>query len=306
MAPELAVARGVARHQWSMALETARLPSWFVAGVAEYSARRAVAPLFEALNLPPGFAMLELRFFGGFVPRFVRIRLLPESDGDPLPAFRAHPDVGPASAPDKASALAGKTVVTLATLERWIGRPAFDAALAEFVRRSRGRQPTIDDFSRIVSAAAGQDLDWLLGPTLSAADVFDYGVADVRSIRTADGYDTSVVVERRGSGRFTGTSAAPLPPFERGRGVSIAVTFADGARVVDVWDGRDAQKILRYRSGAAVRSAELDPDRVMLIDVRRTNNSRTLAPRAATAATLWSLRWLAWLQQVMLTYAALA
>ena len=49
----------------------------------ELAARRAVVPLFESENLPPGYAFLEQRFFGGFVPRFVRIRLFPESDGDP-------------------------------------------------------------------------------------------------------------------------------------------------------------------------------------------------------------------------------
>jgi hypothetical protein len=36
--------------------------------------------------------------------------------------------------------------------------------------------------------------------------------------------------------------------------------------------------------------------------VNRTNNSATLAPRATQAATKWSLAWLVWLQDHLLTY----
>ena len=42
-----------------------------------------------------------------------------------------------------------------------------------------------------------------------------------------------------------------------------------------------------------------------MLDVNYTNNSRTLQPRAATAATKWSLKWMAWLQDVLLTYVSL-
>jgi len=91
MTLELAVARAVSRRAWADAMPRADLPGWFVQGLVELSARRAVVPLFESENLPPGFAFLEARFFGGFVPRFVRVRLLEETDGEPLPAYRARP-----------------------------------------------------------------------------------------------------------------------------------------------------------------------------------------------------------------------
>ncbi len=85
MTPELAAARAVAGRLWHDALRSSALPPWFIAGLTEYSARRAVAPLFQQRNLPPGYAMFESRYFGGAVPWFIRVRLLPESDGDPLP-----------------------------------------------------------------------------------------------------------------------------------------------------------------------------------------------------------------------------
>ena len=51
------------------------------------------------------------------------------------------------------------------------------------------------------------------------------------------------------------------------------------------------------------RSVEVDPDRVLLLDLNYTNNSWTSRPRAAAASGKWALRWLTWLEDVLLTYA---
>jgi hypothetical protein len=92
------------------------------------------------------FAILEQRYFGGFVPRFMWIRLLAETDGEPASAFRAHRGVNvqgqTISALDE-RALTGKTVVGLGTLERWVGRPVFDAILLQFVRDFKGKAPQL-------------------------------------------------------------------------------------------------------------------------------------------------------------------
>jgi hypothetical protein len=40
-----------------------------------------------------------------------------------------------------------------------------------------------------------------------------------------------------------------------------------------------------------------------MLDVNYTNNSRTLQSRASEASLKWSLKWMAWLQDVLLTYA---
>jgi hypothetical protein len=41
---------------------------------------------------------------------------------------------------------------------------------------------------------------------------------------------------------------------------------------------------------------------VLLLDVRPANNSASLAPAAPAAARKWSLAWLVWLQDLLLTY----
>ena len=49
-------------------------------------------------------------------------------------------------------------------------------------------------------------------------------------------------------------------------------------------------------------SAQVDPKRVLLLDVNYTNNSRTLEPQSGRAATKWALKWMVWLEDLMLTY----
>lgn len=305
MAPELATARGIARRHWTEAVNTGALPPWFVDGLVEYTARRVVSPLFQAENLQPGYAMLEQRYFGGFVPRFVRIRLLPEADGDPLPAYRARPRVD-VTAPDSSEeerSLAAKTVLTLHTLERWVSMPVLDGVLAEFARSSRGARPAINDFAQVASSVSGQDLSWLFVQTFGGSAVFDYGVAELTSVPRPDGgFDTTVVASRVGDGVFTGSTAPRVGPFESGSGVTLLVTFEDDERAVERWDGRDTRKTFAYRSPSRAVSATIDPDRTLVLDVNQTNNSKTLAPQTGTSATRSAARWLIWLENVLLTY----
>jgi hypothetical protein len=309
MTPELAVARGVSRRVWTAATAGADLPPWFVGGLVELSARRAVVPLFESENLPPGYAFLEARFFGGFVPRFVRVRLLAETDGEPLPAYRDRRSVDPTLPPrsaEDARSLEAKSVLALETLERWLGRPVFDQAIAEFVRESRDRRMTLADFQRIATEVSGQELTWFFNEAFESARVFDYGVAVLESAPDATGtFQTTVVARRYGDALFTGSSASPVGRFEAGRGVEVLVRFADGQQRIDYWDGRAREKQFRYRGPSKALSAMVDPNRTILLDLERTNNSRTLAPQAGAASTIWAARYLIWLQDLLLTCASL-
>jgi hypothetical protein len=136
--------------------------------------------------------------------------------------------------------------------------------------------------------------------------VLDYGIDLMTSERGADGTFTTVVSVRRfGEARFTGTAAAPVGPFESGRGITLRVTFDDGQQRTDAWDGRARDKTFRYRSSTRAASAVVDPDHVLLLDMHQTNNSRGMTSRAGAAASRWALVWMAWLEHALLNYAAL-
>jgi hypothetical protein len=306
MVPELAAARAITRRHLHAALDTTALPVWFVDGLVEYWARRIVAPIFQGPYLGTGYAMLEPRYFGGFVPRFLRIRLLPESDGEPLVAYRVRPRVDATSALSQADrrSLTAKTMLTLNTLERWLSAPVLDGAVAEFAGTFRGNRPALSDFMRTLSASSGQDLSWLLVQAFGSTAVFDYAVTELTSTPSGGGeFETTVVVGRLGDGLFTGSAAPRVGPYESGRGVAIAIELSNGERIIDRWDGRDGKRTFVYRSRAAAVSATVDPEHTIVLDVHRTNNSRTQSGRSGIAATRWAGRWMLWLQQALLTYA---
>jgi len=87
--------------------------------------------------------------------------------------------------------------------------------------------------------------------------------------------------------------------------VDVEVAFESGERVRERWDGRERWKLYTYDRPSKARTAVVDPDRILALDIVRTNNSRTLEPQARRAAGKWMLPWMVWLQDLMLTYATL-
>jgi hypothetical protein len=256
-----------------------------------------------------------LRFFGGFVPWVVRdIALTRENDGNGPAGYRraAEADV-PATAswrywPGTASGITySKTAIWLHTLERLVGWPTMQRIMSTYFDRWKFRHPRPQDFFALANEVSGQDLTWFFDQVHQRGDAFDYAIQEftsvektVRGLVDRDGkrvavggerldrvFETTVVVRREGEA---------ISPVE------VLVRFADGTEARERWDGAGRWTKFRWERPARAASAEVDPRRVLLLDVDLTNNSRTLEPQAGAAATKWSLRWLVWLQDLMLTY----
>ena len=101
-------------------------------------------------------------------------------------------------------------------------------------------------------------------------------------------FRTTVVLRRIGEAKFP---------------VDMVVTFEDGERVRETWDGQARWRPFIYEKPARAVSAQVDPDRVLLLDVNYTNNSVTLRPQAGAAADHWTLKWMVWLQDLLMDYA---
>jgi hypothetical protein len=100
-------------------------------------------------------------------------------------------------------------------------------------------------------------------------------------------FRTTVVARRYGEATFP---------------VDVVTTFADGHTITQRWDGLDRRAMYVYTRPVRATAVHVDPDRVLLLDVNYTNNSRTTTPRAREAGLKWSLAWMVWLQDLMLTY----
>jgi hypothetical protein len=283
--------------------------AWLDEGLNTYS----TAKVMEEVFYPHYYAK---RYFGGFVPWvFDDLRFNREVDGNRMPAFRpvaGHEDQSTPTWrywPGSASAITyNKTALWLHTLERMIGWPALQRILSTYFNRFAFRHPKPEDFFAVANEVSGQDLTWFFDQVHRSSNVFDYAVdlftsepAAARGLvddggrrRFEDGrhagspYRTTVVARRLGGGIFP---------------VDVKVSFENGEEHRWQWDGRDRWKAFEIERPSRAVSAEVDPDRVLLLDVDATNNSSSLRSDAGKAAARkWSLVWLIWLQDHLLTY----
>jgi hypothetical protein len=281
--------------------------AWLDEGLNTFSTSRA---LFEAYPLN----FHSQRYFGGFVPwvfrdlpltretsRLDSYRSTAESDVPATPTYQYWPAT--------ASGISyAKTALWLHTLEKYLGWPTLQRALSTFFERWKFRHPKPADFFAVVNEVSGRDLTWFFDEVHGSSNVFDYGIEQFQSVpagasggaagedggRTAGAgepgreFETTVVVRRYGEAVFP---------------VEVAVEFADGETARETWDGRARWRLYSYRRAARAASVEVDPGRVLLLDIDRTNNARTLEPEAGKASTKWMLSWMGWLEDLMLTYA---
>ena len=265
--------------------------AWLDEGFNTFSTARAVAQVDD-----PNF--LALRYFGGFVPWvFGDIALRRETEGNGLPGYRRDATSDAQSTPTYryfpatgGSITYNKTALWLNTMERWLGWPVLQRILAAHFEAGRFKHPGPGDFFAVVNGVTGRDLGWFFDQVHRSSNRFDYGVQDLTSARDGDQYRTNVIVRRYGEALFP---------------VDLLVTFANGERITEHWNGTDRWKLYTYDRPASAVSAQVDPNRVLLLDVNYTNNSKTLEPRTQPAATKWALTWMIWLQDCLLSWAAL-
>jgi hypothetical protein len=275
--------------------------AWMDEGLNTFATARALDAAFAPFKL-------ERRFFGGFIPWVIRdITLQRATDGNRLGGYRDAAEADAQSTPSfrywpgTATAITyNKTALWLHTLERHLGWPVLQQIMATYFDRWKFKHPRPDDFFQIANEVSGQDLTWFFDQVHRSSNVFDYGVQELvserASGRTDSGrlkaaptgtYRTTVVVRRFGEATFP---------------VDVVTTFADGHQINERWDGIDRRAMYVYDHPSRATQTQVDPQRVLLLDVNYTNNSRTLAPRSREAGLKWSLKWMVWLQDLMLTY----
>ena len=285
--------------------------AWLDEGLNTFSTARALAASFAPTHI-------VRRYFGGFVPFvFHDIVWSRATDGNRLAGYRkaARMDAQQTPTyrywPGTASAITyNKTALWLHTLERHLGWDQVREILSVFYERWQFRHPRPEDFFAVANEISGRDLSWYFDQVYGGTQTFDYAVQQVTSREVRDrGF-----VEGEGEPTFRdlidegGLTRTTVTVRRRGDGifpVDVLVVFDDGETVRERWDGREPWRVFTYERTARAVRVHVDPDRVLLLDVDYANNSWTAAPRAGAAATKWTLRWMVWLQDLMLTYAFL-
>ena len=282
--------------------------AWMDEGINTFATARVMQERFA-----PTYAIK--RYFGDFVPYLLRdFPRSREREGDRLGSYRTGAKGDAQSTPSwqywpgtSGSITYDKTALWLHTLERMLGWDVLQRILSTYFTRFQFKHPKPQDFFDVANEVSGRDLTWFFDQVYRSSNVFDYGIETLKSeaVRVegigdklppgqtpraelrAVPYRTQVVVRRYGEGIFP---------------VDVRVVFENKEEVRWHWDGRDRWKMFEVEKPVSAAFAQVDPERVLLLDIRYTNNSMTLEPQATRAARKWSAAWLIWLQDHLLTY----
>jgi hypothetical protein len=193
-----------------------------------------------------------------------------------------------------------RAATLLSTLEGLLGDPVWPRIMRTYHMRFRYKHPTKADFIGVVNEVAGRDMTWFFNELLDSTRNFDYGVAELSSVRiplarrgvhdtnhvraeitsktikeqeaardrsaepsAPPAYRTTVVLRRYGEARLGG-----------GEAVKVLVRFKDGTTETRTWDGQARWTRLEFIKPLEAESAQIDPDGIWLIDENLANNSR--------------------------------
>ena len=284
--------------------------AWMDEGLNTFSEARVLDEAFR-----PDYHVQ--RFFGGFIPwQYRDIPLSRATDGNLLNDYRRAATRDAPATPSylywpgtHAEITYAKTALWLHTLERMLGWERLRQALTTYFHRYRFKHPQPADFFATLNEETREDLNWFFEEAYGSATVFDYAAerletsaigsrgfvdasqsAPLTFHETTDEtkFRTTVVVRRIGDARFP---------------VDVLVIFENGEQARERWDGQARWQTYFYEKPTRAVSVQVDPDRVLLLDVNYTNNSITLRPKSREAADRWTLKWVVWLQDLLMDYA---
>jgi len=245
-------------HQWwyGMVASNEFQEAWLDEGFAVYSQRRALEKRFgRRANL------LDLWGIESSELDFARLSYLLDSQSDPIVKnsweFRDYLSYR-ANVYSKAS-------LVLETLRGYLGEERMNRLLKEYFRRYKFKHPKTSDFIQVANEVAGEDLSYFFEQLLFGTGVCDYEVTSIESVpwESEDKnkrYRTQVVIRRAGE--------VVIP-------VEAVIELKNGEKIKQIWDGKERWHKIEIETDSKIKSAIIDPDNKIALDININNNSLT-------------------------------
>lgn len=227
-------------HQWwqsMVAFNEAEEP-WLDEGFTDYSTLRVMEEVYGVETSTLNTRNVRLGYLD---VRRMEYLLAPQ-----VPMFGAAWEFGML---EYGTAAYAKPVVCLRTLENVLGEETWLDVMTTFFQSYRFAHPTTEDFRATAEEIADQDLAWFFDGLVYSGETLNYQVIDVGK--------HSVTLARQGD---------LVIPTE------VLVTFVDGSSVLEPWNGQEPQVTFTYDGRPPVRSAEVDPEREIVVDLRWADN----------------------------------
>jgi hypothetical protein len=193
-----------------------------------------------------------------------------------------------------------RAATLLRTLEGLLGGQTWARIMRTYHMRYRYKHPGKAEFIGVVNEIAGKDMTWFFDELFDSTLAFDYGVAEVASVKVPRARRgvfevkgtreemTSKKIEELEAGEAKSPEAKAKPEYlttvvlrrygeARVRGdaqIKVLVRFKDGTTEARSWDGQGRWARLEFVKPVEVESAQVDPEGVWLIDANLANNSR--------------------------------
>ncbi|MBI9070366.1 MAG: hypothetical protein JEY94_02140 [Melioribacteraceae bacterium] len=173
-----------------------------------------------------------------------------------------------------------KPELILLTLEKYLGSEKVMEILEVFYNRFKFKHPVGQDILDVIQEYTSEDMIWFKENFYANAYYFDYGVSNIQKVSENE---YSVLCRRYGDGVFP---------------VQIAL-YTNQDTLYSAWDGKNTWASINFKTENEVYAAEVDPDRINLLDINFANNSFTVSPQYFVTFSL-SLRWLFWVQNMLM------
>jgi len=245
-------------HQWwyGMVASNEFEEAWLDEGFAVYSERRALNERFgKRANIIDlwGIKVSDLEF--------TRFSYLLDLQSDPIVKnsweFRDYLSYR-ANVYSKAS-------LVLETLRNYLGEEKMNQVLKEYFQRYKFQHPKTSDFIQVVNEVTEQDFTFMLEQFFFGTGVCDYEVTSIESVPLESGdkkerYKTKVWLKRLGE--------VVVP-------VDVEIELEGGEKIRQVWDGKERWHRIEMETDSEIRSAILDPESKIALDINLNNNSLT-------------------------------
>ena len=196
-----------------------------------------------------------------------------------------------------------KPALLLWTLEGVLGEDLFAEVIKTYAQRYAFKHPDPEDFFSVVSQMSPLPLETFLDQIWRTASVLDYSVEKVKSelLRGKQGiYGRGEAAEFE-QAQPEETLYRSTVMFRRPGGlilpVDVRITFEDGEVIDEKWDGKDLWKSYTFDRATPVMCAEIDPERLLVLDANFENNT-LYRKKDIWAALRWSVTWMHWLQHL--------
>jgi hypothetical protein len=173
-----------------------------------------------------------------------------------------------------------RTGLVLRQLEVELGPEVFARAMRAYHLAYRYKHPRTEDFIATVERVSGKDLGELFGRLIHSPGAIDYAIDELWSARLAPaegvGDDGKLLPWRAEKTPLFRTDVYVERLEEVAHPVTTEIRFEDGSSHVEAWDGEYRWKRITMTGPSRAVSARLNPNKPLLVDLDRADDSRTI------------------------------